>query len=102
MEGGSAADLEKKDREEKRRTKQKEIHLAKCKKDWFDHYDENKNGLLEKSELRKYVDDTCAKNNRPKFDDDFFDQLYGNCDKDKSGAIDFDEFMKSFGAFLPE
>ena len=95
-------DTEKKRlRDEARQAKKEKLFLEKCRKDYFEHYDKNKNGILEKEELREFVDDVCAKNGMKKFNDDFFSEIWANADDNKNSSVDFEEFMKHFGQYCP-
>ena len=98
---GENKDAERAKKDAVRKEKQERLTREKIRKEYFEHYDANKNGVLEPTELRKFVDDICEKTGMPKFDDDFFSSIWKNADDDGNASIDFEEFMKHFGKFCP-
>jgi len=92
-------DADKEQKAKEREERKQKMFLEKVKTDIFDKYDENKDGVLQKAELKQYVNDVCKRTEMPPFGDQFFDQLFRSCDDDKNHTIDFDEFIKHFGQF---
>merc|ERR1711976_73322 len=92
---------EKEERNARKKAKQEAAFKEKCKKEYFDAYDVNKDGILQKSELKKFVDDICEKSGMPPFKEDFFNEIFKDADADKNNGIDFDEFMIKFGKYCP-
>ena len=101
MEDDAAKKAAKEERDARKKEKQEKAFKEKCKREYFDAYDENGDGLLQKGELRKFVDDICEKSGMPKFKDDFFNDIFADADSDKNNGIDFDEFMTKFGKYCP-
>merc|ERR1711862_495893 len=60
----------------------------------FDKYDTNNDAVLQKSELKEYINDICKRNNMPESAEVFYSMLLKSCDDDKNETINFDEFMK--------
>ena len=54
----------------------------------WDKYDVNGSGVLEKSECRKFIEETLGKIGGDAFDDEQFDDIYGIIDEDGNGTID--------------
>ena len=62
----------------------------------FDQYDDNKNGTIEKEELRNLLKDTLGKKMSPVMINRFVDSQFQLWDKDDSGTIEFEEFIHMY------
>merc|ERR1712203_1195341 len=102
MEADEAKKKKKEEREARMKEKSERQFAEKVKKEYFDAYDTNGDGVLQKDELRCFVNDICDKNGMPRFKEDFFTDLWEAADDDKNKAIDFEEFMKHFGNYCPK
>lgn len=67
----------------------------------FDEYDENKNGMLEKTELYAAFWKLCGSEDVQTIMayGKYNDEQFAKCDKDLSGSLSFDEFLGIYDAF---
>merc|ERR1712115_707002 len=91
-------ELEEKQLKAEEKEKQREQRrIIRVKELCFDKYDTNNDGVLQKSELKEYINDICKRNDMPEPAEVFYSMLFKSCDDDKNETINFDEFMKHFG-----
>ena len=67
----------------------------------FEKYDEDKNGCLDKTGLRYFVNDLRFLLNIPKCENDTFNKIFNIIDTNKNGVIDFDDLYETLPELLP-
>ena len=70
-----------------------------CKK-VFDEIDIKKNGILEKNEIKKHMNDVQKYLLGNEIDNEIFEKVFNSYDKDHDGIINYDEFKPYFKNML--
>ncbi len=73
-----------------------DLHIAQTARQIFDRYDKNKDGSIEKSELKSLLTEISKKLNYPEPNDEDIENGLKELDLNKNGKLEFDEFYPFF------